>query len=1278
MRFFENGPSIPDELLVARDEGRVVFFCGAGVSRARAGLSDFFDLADKVIQGLGVPEDSPALNILNEAKELSTRTGVDGLISADRIFGLLERDFYPRDIETEVAKTLQPSTDVDLSAHRILLDLATTQEGKVRLVTTNFDRLFDECKSESKIWQPPRLPDPAQHDDLDGIIHLHGRVNKDYNGSEGEGFILSSSEFGRAYLSDGWATKFFKEIIDRYIVVFVGYSADDPPVHYLLEALNKKEGQLKGVYAFQSGKSDTAAEKWRHKGVEAIAYTDGDHAALWATLEAWALRAKGVDEWYQSVINLAQKGPEKLPSYVRGQVAHVVSSLEGVRKFISSNTKPPAEWLCVFDPYRRYAKPGYSDRSLSQEARINPFDLYGLDSDTKPVKIDPDDHYTNRDVPVGAWSAFVASRLDLQNLKDDSFSCIMGDGAINMPSLPFRLNQLGAWVANVCDQTTTVWWAANQTGLHPSIQRQIKWQLENPQKEISTVIRQAWLYLFESWANKPDENNEDLYRLKALIDKDGWSSSIVRKYAAINRPYFKVEKSFLSGPRAKDNIAGLQISDLISLDVEYPEFSDDLPIPDVWLSAVVCESRKNLESALQLENEIGGYGLNNISPIIPDDDPDNDRYGRTHGLSRHVILFTSYFTKLTKLDASLAQRELATWPTDDDNIFCRLRIWACGQPEIVTAKTFGQIFKDLSDEAFWDSYSQRDLLLVLAKRWKGLHAYTRKAIERRLLKGVGKYDSEDENKYKEYKAWSSLNRIVWLANNGCDFTFDLDKVTKKLQSIAPEWKLQHADKAAESMEGRSGIVRTNTEYSSLLLGSLDSILSKANKLRGKTENFLRENDPFKGLSNDLPVRAFSALIFEAKRHEYPDWAWRSFLYADSRKNDKQKFTALIAERISQFPDGAINSFIHPVSDWIMDRSKELSLSFPESFDKIISKLIHELKLQSSAANSSIMSRNNESDWSSEALNAPVGKIAQAILQDKRTETFKVKKDFSKNWLSHVEGLLSLDGDFRRHAIVTFSRALNWFYFIDNQWTIINLLSILEDGSKSDKVAFWDGFLSSGDPPNIKLYLKIKDHLLAIAKNNGLAKKRNREALARVILVGWGSTIESTNNRFISNSEMRETLLRVDDDFRSRILWLLKRWSKPDNNDKGESWADKLQEFLQDVWPRQISVKSQDASAGLFELVCSNMEDSELLEITLPLLTTIGRNKLHIPYFRSSNDSVAELYPSQFLTLLDKVLPDDVEDWPYNIEDTLKRMSDADSNLKIDERFLKLQRKWSSR
>ena len=93
MRFFADGPNIPDNLLIARDQGRVVYFCGAGVSRARAGLPDFFGLAEAVIDKLGVSSEGPARKILGEAKGLYERTGEGGLISADRIFGLLERDF---------------------------------------------------------------------------------------------------------------------------------------------------------------------------------------------------------------------------------------------------------------------------------------------------------------------------------------------------------------------------------------------------------------------------------------------------------------------------------------------------------------------------------------------------------------------------------------------------------------------------------------------------------------------------------------------------------------------------------------------------------------------------------------------------------------------------------------------------------------------------------------------------------------------------------------------------------------------------------------------------------------------------------------------------------------------------------------------------------------------------------------------------------------------------------------------------------------------------------
>ena len=59
MRFLPAGPSIPDELLEERDNGNVVFLCGAGVSYP-ARMPDFLGLARYVVKELGTPENAPS------------------------------------------------------------------------------------------------------------------------------------------------------------------------------------------------------------------------------------------------------------------------------------------------------------------------------------------------------------------------------------------------------------------------------------------------------------------------------------------------------------------------------------------------------------------------------------------------------------------------------------------------------------------------------------------------------------------------------------------------------------------------------------------------------------------------------------------------------------------------------------------------------------------------------------------------------------------------------------------------------------------------------------------------------------------------------------------------------------------------------------------------------------------------------------------------------------------------------------------------------------------
>ncbi|MDY4380036.1 SIR2 family protein [Pectobacterium brasiliense] len=1279
MRFLANGPSIPDDLLLARDQGRVIFFCGAGVSRAYAKLPDFFGLASKVISKLGVDKNSPAYKLIQEAQEFDRRVGIPGIISADRVFGLLERDFSSHDIEEAVAYALKPPTGCDLTAHRILLDLATTPAGTAQLVTTNFDRLFDDCGRKLQVWQPPRLPDPLRPNEINGVVYLHGRATPTYTGAEGDGFVLSSSEFGRAYLSDGWATTFIREILGKYVVVFVGYTADDPPVQYLLEALRRASENHENAYAFQSGDHDDAVARWRHKGVKAIPYSpDNAHAALWQSLEAWAERARDPDAWYEKIIGASKKGPTALQPHERGQVAHVISTYEGVKKFCIGEIPPSAEWLCVFDKHRRFAKPGSSGSLDCEEPYIDPFDLYGLDSDTPPPKSDPEDHYAKRETPSDAWDAFELNRLDRASIHDENLPALRGYWANHSPRLVPRIEQLGIWLAKVCDQPATVWWAAHQKSLHQSIQEHILWEIERDNRLIHQDIRNAWRSLFEAW-EYVENVHRDWYSLKAAIKAEGWSSVVVRRFGEVLRPRFSAEPDFLGGPKPPESEASKEdCGYLLQMDVKYPETQETITVPDEWCSAAVKVLRQNLELALTLEHEIGSYGLSNISPIVQDNIEGTDDYHRTHGLSAAVIQFTELFSHLIKADKSAAKHEFLSWPIDDDTIFARLRIWASGKRSIVSDGGFGQFITSLSNSAFWDSYHQRDLLLVIAERWKKLSSTSRKLIEQKLLSGPTRRKSEKIAVFESRRAWSILNRIQWLQNAGCKLSSATNKQAKLLRTVVPDWREDYGAKAADSKEGRSGFVRTNTSHEVLLDIPLSRILLQAKKHSSRSEDFLVKNAPFAGLSVQRPVRAFAVLTYAAKQGSFPEWAWQQFLSSEARKNDKPRLVHLIAERLTRYQNEQLVTILDPVTNWLRDVSTKLNTECLPIFDLILTKLVSVLRESPNGGRSAIIRGSNKPDWAMEAINSPTGKIAQVLFNDPRQNNLYPNQGLPSKWLAHTEALLALPDDLRRYSLVIFFHNLNWFFTIDPKWTEQHLLPVLQGNNTDDRDSVWSGFLWGAKTPNIELYMRLKNDMLEFATNPLPSRSSYGEIIVGMILAGWGTVNDATGERCISNDEMRSLLLTVDDEFRSRVLWQAQRWSKNQNENSHKRWEGLLSELLQ-IWPRQLSARSPNTSARLCELAFSSGEQfPTLAALVLPLLSRIERDHLMLPELRRPESNIIDQYPEQALALLYTILQDNALAWPYGIEGILQKIGEADSSLNSDERLISLKRRWDAR
>jgi hypothetical protein len=1155
------------------------------------------------------------------------------------------------------------------------LKLATTRQGAVRLVTTNFDRLFDACRPEVQTYYPPKLPDLSRERDFNGVIYLHGKINDTSDGAEGGGFVLSSSEFGRAYLSEGWATSFVKEILNKYVVVFVGYSADDPPVQYLLEALNGSAGSACGVYAFQSGAHDDVAAKWRHKGVTAIPYSEENaHKALWETLDAWAVRADDPSKWVDNIISRARSGPENLQPFERGQVAHVVSTVEGARKFGEGDSLPPATWLCVFDPGCRYGLPSKIGNFWEDSPTVDPFDLYCLDSDPLPDKISPGEYNSKRATPPDAWDAFALTNQDKrQDQSPTNDSQRRGNWFRRESCLSDRQIQLGLWLSRVADQPACVWWAVRQVWLHPSICRVINLEISRDKIEINSVIRAAWRYLIDYWSEGRMFFDSEWYSLQSDIKKHGWDDIYLRRFSTLARPYLAVKLAL--GNRSVPHFAiDFTLNDLLSIDVNYPELPRLNKIPQNYIFRLIIALRRVLEAALELETEKGGYGLGIRCPITKDKDDQRESYDREHGLSAWLLYYIKNFEILISADISAARSECLKWP-DDQNLFARLRVWALGKPELVSDEQFEDAFDVLPKEVFWDELHAHDLLMSISTRWNNFGDSTRSKIEQKILDGPTKWDLETGEEFEERRARLILNRLYWFLQQGLPLLIDIDKVTAALKECAPDWNPSYAKYAVQTFETKCGRVSCETDCSALRDVPLRLILTKASELSGLQADAFIESKPFAGLSQKHPVRAFSALRWAAKNKKFPVWAWKTFLDSEQREKDKTKFTALITEQVLRFSDQDVATIERSLAYWIQKIAKNLANSYPHLFLCLVLKLIAALSLQTVESRSGIVRGSKDADWSFEALNSPTGKLAEALLNDPSIRNLKPTQGLPNDWRSLAEKILCLPDDLHRHALVIFSQRVSWFFHVDAEWTKSNLLSFLVSKDIQDQEALWAGILSGGKLSGHDIFIFLKPHMLRLVNTGVLKKHSDWATLADLLLSAWALTDAPTGEKWITDEELREALLHFNDDVRSHVLWQAGSWTK---EERGE-WAPLLLELLRNVWPKQLVAKSEEVSKRLFDLAFVDKDIfSELAEAILPLLTEISDQYYLFKILEQPFVGIVTAYPLETLSLIYAVLPENVTDWPYNISKILEILSNAREIIRSDAKFIELKRKWDSR
>lgn len=1252
MRFVENGPSLPDDLLTARDTGRVLFFCGAGVSYAQAGLPNFADLAERVLSHLGSANDSPARHLFGIARDQEQRSGVTGLVATDRIFGLLEREFEPRDVREAVANALRPVDTSKIGAHKILLDLSRTRAGMTRLITTNFDRLFEDCDPSLASSNPPHLPDPRRARDFHGVIHLHGRVDAEYKQACDDELVLSSADFGRAYLSEGWATKYIQALLTRFQIVFVGYSADDPPVQYLLEALSRSEDIRNDLYAFQAGDTAQASAQWAHKGVQPIVYDSADrHAALWKTLEAWAERARDIDGWHRKIIAMGSKGPEALQPFQRGMVAHLAATEHGATFIADEAHSLPAEWLAVFDPKLRYGQPGHTD-IYHQTGWFDPFDAYHIDTDEPPMPVNPGNPYNRRQAPQASWDAFAITTSDRRSLSAGHMADIRGDTPSPTIELTRRLEKLGTYLLKVSPQPAALWWAAHQKYLHPGLQRLIERGLDT--SEYIGAVRDGWRILFRAWRTKERTSYLSGHHARLRAKSGGWCSTFVYDLLASFEPGINVHPV---GPCPPSVAPDVELHKILQIHVHYEQMNGRIEIPDHYDLLCVKILEYYVEYAIILEAELHPRSSMRFDSLRDAAGKDDEAHFGINILLNLLIKFTK---RLLISDREAALQKISGWRQKNNDIFTWLYVWAMGEPELLKPRQIGEALRSLSDDHFWAPPPQaRDLLFALHVQWPTLPRAERTAIEKRLLTGGPSWVLQGESEVIGHH--SRLSRLQWLHEQGIEFSFDFAAERKRLQHLAPDWQPSEAAHIVRDGIVRSYPVNTDTDATNLTLIPLRDIVKTATQLTTFDPVGGTRYQPFDGFVDTKPARALAALA----RSGFDVQAWTTFLTAEGDKQGTCRMLTITGHRLAQLSSDQIGALNFPISQWLCTHLDTLLDRLPAVFNIVWTAWINTHRLPSPTE----ICRSSDSDSIEDAFNSAIGRLVNKILGKLIPELLNLNENLPEVWKERFSCLLNLPEPHCRHIIAVLTTWLRAIYRVDSLWTEKHILVFFDSpGDNSD--ILWDGYFSGSSYVDRELNKRLKHPLINLASTP--KPMRHHANLSALLLEMWANINVLDDAYVISNEDLREILIHSDDNLRKSIIFHLTRRST--DTTSSADWQKRIIPFLQNVWPRQAAIRTPLMSMHLTNLALAiPAMCPDIVEIILPWLRPFEMGIFYNRESPPSAENASDSYARAVLALLEATLPKNLMYWPHDIEEALHLLERHPATL-TDPRLTEIRRR----
>lgn len=900
MRFHPDGPSIPDILLERCDAGRVVFLCGAGVSLP-SGMPTFVGLTRYVIEFFDPPADSEIMSAFRPWLDDQSAANVP----LDQIFNLLHLEYGKDEVNALVTERLSaPLEIIDFGReHGLIKRISSSLSGVPQIVTTNFDRLFEVGQEGEHLIRhvPPAFPDLNFGSKIEGITYLHGRLVD--AASESHPYVLSSADFGRAYLSEGWATNFIRHLLQRYTVVLVGYQAEDPPIKYLLQGLNH-DGQYdrSRLYAFDRGLPEEIEAKWRDRGVTAIAYSD--HPVLWKSMEAWADRAEDPRRWRASMIARSQQDPKELTPHERGQVAHVLRTVQGARSFSEADPAPHPEWVCVMDPNVRSAKQtrGYGDDAEVFDSRAT----YGLDDDLRDISEDDRRQGVSND------------NLLVWRDGDDNpheFHRLGARQVEGFEATPIRLGHLITWVSRSIDSPVLAWWAIRQNGLHPRLLQQFEWQMERSEA-FPERARHIWNLILEYHRDPRNRQwNGDWFDLKKRINAEGWTASVLREFRRVTTPRLEIKPPFGLGQFRPPWVSweDIHLGALGQFEVVFLErHNEDLDVPDDLLPQVIGILEEQLTVASGLLGDI-----ETVYFQTPTCYPDREVDGSKHitKAAEVVTWFVQLFDRMAAKWPELANAHATTWPATDPFFFRKLKLYAFSKVNAFEADHVAEEILSLDQETFWDIDVVRELLFLLVDRWGKFSQENRNQLTDRILMGPDQLSDWSDEEFPGLRDEFAARYARYLELQGCELAADRSERLAAMIKGIPGWSDGWATSTVAERGSRMGWVGTDEKPDALMNLPVNEVVSRAKEDLKRDFDSRTEKRPFTGLVKANPRKALSALTIAGRADDYPEAFWSSMIN-ELRADIAPRLRRVFLNRVVRLPLAVIVELRHTLGRWL--------------------------------------------------------------------------------------------------------------------------------------------------------------------------------------------------------------------------------------------------------------------------------------------------------------------------------------------------------------------------